>query len=242
MTGPASTKVDEEDGQTPVPKEGDDTKQKQELQDCDDGYVPFQDNSNGWLIFGGKYNRDLNNHDRCLGASVLLLQISLYYIIWVNVLDDYKEDQVPVTVPHGSCTYRPSWDDWVYEDIRDIKTSDLKCTANGIDSKGLVLALVIISFFLTSDFQDAYIAFVKGRGVQKLFAVLVVIEVVAAMATSVVAATQKSWVGDIQASLEVGVGLLFVHDIGGRVFLPWPCHCPRAGARAWRRPCADQER
>mmetsp|Transcript_18139 Transcript_18139/g.43872 ORF Transcript_18139/g.43872 Transcript_18139/m.43872 type:complete len:302 (+) Transcript_18139:272-1177(+) len=84
---------------------------------------------------------------------------------------------------------------------------------------GLTMLIVMLSMFLVLDFQNAFVCLMQTKGYKKLFACYVLLEVLSAWFSCVAIGTQRVYTGDVLQGLESGVGLLFVHDLGNRIFI-----------------------
>ena len=94
------------------------------------------------------------------------------------------------------------------------------------------MLIVMLSLFLTLDFQDAFSAVQHTVGCQRAYAIYAFLEVFSTWAACIAIGTQKVWTGNVVDALESGVGLLFVHDLGNRVFMSFKAR--EDGSRKYR--------
>ncbi|KAL3907480.1 MAG: hypothetical protein SGARI_003520, partial [Bacillariaceae sp.] len=124
-------------------------------------------------------------------------------------------------------------DAWLFGNYSVLNQSHLYCEADTGDfGVGMAMLIVMLSLFLTLDFTDAISAIRHTTGFQRAYAVYAFIEVFTTWAACVAAGTQKVWTGNVVDALETGVGLLFVHDLGNRVFVSFKAR--KDGTRKYR--------
>jgi len=177
----------------------------------------FQESTHSFLLFKAHNGESCNLCRWLLGLFVLIIQFILYFIIIVQGVGDYDDDQVNVNVTYSDCYHSNGK---LTDGVANGLYPQFVCEAKSRDPGALYLAMILSAIFLQYDYLACFkiIFFSKCCDGSKLAALLILCEAITASIACAIFSFNGWYNGTVYDAIMNTIGVLFIHDIDEKVF------------------------
>jgi hypothetical protein len=175
----------------------------------DSDYPEFIESTHAWAVFADDPKKRATELDRLVGTLIIAFQLFTYWLFASEAAQDYNKGQVVVKTRHGDC---------ISSNLEPYE--NFTCEAEFTNSRDAFVAFFMLGIFLTGDILQAIrvVTTADRTTPTYFFAILVGLEVVAAYVSACIAVSYNLYIGEVTDAVEVGVGLLFIRELGKKAY------------------------
>jgi hypothetical protein len=175
----------------------------------DSDYPEFIESTHAWAVFADDPKKRATELDRMVGTLIIAFQLFTYWLFASEAAQDYEKGQVLVKTRHGDC---------ITSNLEPFE--NFTCEAEFTNNRDAFVAFFMLGIFLTGDILQAIrvVTTADRTTPTYFFAILVGLEVVAAYVSACIAVSYNLYIGEVTDAVEVGVGLLFIRELGKKAY------------------------